>query len=222
MARPTRATGRGDARAGTPARGRALRARGKRTLQRLLDAGTEVFAERGYHAARVDDIVKAASTSHGTFYLYFASKEDLFQALAVDTAEAMVSLARTLPDLTEGDDGRAALEEWVQAFADLSARSGAVIRTWTEAEVVDTDIGRIGAQLVNEFSRELARRLQTAAPDVDPRLGAAAIVAMIERSFYYLEARKLPVARDAMVSTLAAVTHAALFGAGARAPSTTR
>jgi AcrR family transcriptional regulator len=38
-------------------------------MQRLLDAGVEVFAARGYHAARVDDIVKVAETSHGTFYL---------------------------------------------------------------------------------------------------------------------------------------------------------
>ena len=131
--------------------------------------------------------MKAANTSHGTFYLYFAIKEDLFRALAVDVAEAMVGLARTLPDLTDGDDGRAALRAWLEGFADLYSRSGAVIRTWTEAEVVDTDFGRIGAELVNEFSRQLARRLEVAAPDVDPRLGAAALVAMIERSCYYLE-----------------------------------
>jgi len=207
------------ARAGAPAQGRELRARGKRTLRRLLDAGAEVFAERGYHAARVDDVVKAAATSHGTFYLYFASKEDLFQALAVDAAEAMVALARTLPDLSDDERGRAALEEWVDRFADLYAHYSAVIRTWTEAEIVDTEVGRIGGDLVAEFSRELARRLETAAPDVDARLAAAALVAMIERSLYYLEARRLQVPRGEMVATLASVTQAALFGAGARAPA---
>ena len=50
-------------------------------MRRLLDAAIVVFDERGYHAARVDDIVRVAETSHGTFYLYFSSKENLFQAL---------------------------------------------------------------------------------------------------------------------------------------------
>ncbi|MGH9031813.1 MAG: helix-turn-helix domain-containing protein, partial [Acidimicrobiia bacterium] len=79
--------------AGTPAQQRELRAQGRRTMGKLFDAGMRVFAERGYHAARVDDIVRAARTSHGTFYLYFANKEDLLRALAVDCAEEMMKLA---------------------------------------------------------------------------------------------------------------------------------
>ena len=133
--------------------GRPLRARGQRTLQRLLEAGAEVFAERGYHAARVDDIVHAASTSHGTFYLYFSSKQDLFRALAVEAAGEMVELARSLPPLTPDRAGYDALHEWLGQFADLYARCGAVIRTWTDAEIVDSDFGRIGGDLVGQFSQ---------------------------------------------------------------------
>ncbi|MGZ4691597.1 MAG: helix-turn-helix domain-containing protein, partial [Acidimicrobiia bacterium] len=69
---------------GTPARQRELRAQGRKTMRRLSDAGMRVFAERGYHQSRVDDIVRTARTSHGTFYLYFANKGDLLRALAVD------------------------------------------------------------------------------------------------------------------------------------------
>src|SRR6476469_2681053 len=94
------------ARIGLPAQGRELRARGRRTLRRLLDAGAKVFAERGLHAARVDDVVKAAKTSHGTFYLYFANKEDLFRALALDVAERMVELAAEFPAFSPDGDGR--------------------------------------------------------------------------------------------------------------------
>ena len=58
-----------------------------------------MFARRGYHAARVDDVVRAARTSHGTFYLYFANKEDLLRALAVDCAHRLTDLAdRRRPD----------------------------------------------------------------------------------------------------------------------------
>ena len=42
-----------------------LRARGEQTRQKLLDAGAEILPKRGYHDARVDDIVEAAGVSHG-------------------------------------------------------------------------------------------------------------------------------------------------------------
>jgi AcrR family transcriptional regulator len=206
------ARGDGNRRGGEPVRGRDLRARGKRTLERLLEAGATVFEARGYHAARVDDIVKAANTSHGTFYLYFASKEDLFHALALDVAEAMVALARELPVLAPGADGFLALRAWLERFHLLYARHAPMIRSWTEAEIVESEMGKIGGDLVVQFSREVAVRLRHAAPDLDPDLAALALVAMIERSNYYLATRQVRVAGGEMVEMLARVTHAGLFG----------
>ena len=195
---------------------RELRARGQQTLRRLLDAGGAVFADRGFHAARVDDIVKAARTSHGTFYLYFASKEDLFRALAGDVAASMARLARDLPPLTPDEEGFAALTDWLRRFTDLYEREAALLRVWTEAEMVDSELGQVGGDLVAQFARELATRLRSATPDLDSRVAALAIVAMIERATYYLHARQIRVDRDELVETLAAVTHAGLFGADAR------
>src|SRR5436305_14724640 len=115
------------ARGGGPAQTRELRARGKRTMRKLLDAGIEVFATRGYYAARVDDIVKLARTSHGTFYLYFANKEDLFGALTTEVATAMHDLAEALPAFEPGPDGLAALRDWVADFTALYEKYGSVI-----------------------------------------------------------------------------------------------
>jgi AcrR family transcriptional regulator len=214
------ATGSEPDQATTPAepprgRHRELRARGQRTLERLLAAGAQVFAARGYHAARVDDVVKAAKTSHGTFYLYFSSKEDLFRALAEGVAEAMVDLARELPALDAQPGGYDALHAWLTRFADLYAHHGAVIQTWTEAEIVDSEMGAVGAELVVQFSRELAERLRHSAPDLHPGIAALALVGMIERSNYYLASNQLRVRDDEIVTTLAAALHAGIFGAGA-------
>src|SRR4029077_12750726 len=114
---------------------RELRARGQRTMRQLLDAGVEVFASKGYFAARVDDIVKLARTSHGTFYLYFANKEDLFRALAAEVADEMQTLAESLGPLEAGPAGEESLREWIGRFADLYEHYGPVIRAWTEAEI---------------------------------------------------------------------------------------
>jgi AcrR family transcriptional regulator len=197
-ARGTSGTARRAAR--QPAQTRELRARGQRTQRKLLDAGVEVFASRGYHAARVDDVVNLARTSHGTFYLYFANKEDLFRALMAQVADEMQALAEELGPLTPGKGGRAQLQEWIGRFADLYEHYGPVIRAWTEAEI-------------GSFTRVLTARIADAdPPDLDPVIAALAIVAMLERLNYYVLSRQVRVNRNQMVETLARVTHAALFG----------
>jgi AcrR family transcriptional regulator len=52
----------------------------ERRLQ-LLRAAREVFATKGYHDAKVDDIVAAAKVAKGTFYLYFPDKRSVFAEL---------------------------------------------------------------------------------------------------------------------------------------------
>ena len=74
---------------GTPAQDRELRAQGRETVRKLLEAGMIEFEERGFGGVRVDDVVKRAGISHGTFYLYFANKEDLFKALLRDALHDM-------------------------------------------------------------------------------------------------------------------------------------
>jgi AcrR family transcriptional regulator len=54
------------------------------TRERILEAAVAVFASKGYHDTKVDDIVSASKTSKGAFYFYFPSKQDIFLAL-VDT-----------------------------------------------------------------------------------------------------------------------------------------
>ena len=47
----------------------------------LLDAAFELFVERGFAATRIDDIAARAGVSKGTVYLYFPSKQAVFEAL---------------------------------------------------------------------------------------------------------------------------------------------
>lgn len=54
------------------------------TRARILEAAVTVFASKGYHDTKVDDIVSESKTSKGSFYFYFPSKQDIFLAL-VDT-----------------------------------------------------------------------------------------------------------------------------------------
>src|SRR6476620_6457202 len=52
-----------------------------RTRGLFVDAAEQVFAEKGFVPATLDDIAKAAGYSKGAIYKYFATKEDLFLAV---------------------------------------------------------------------------------------------------------------------------------------------
>ena len=47
----------------------------------ILAAALEVFAERGFQAARLEEVAKRAGVSKGALYLYFETKADLFRAV---------------------------------------------------------------------------------------------------------------------------------------------
>jgi len=182
-------------------------------MRRLLDAGVEVFATRGYYAARVDDIVKLARTSHGTFYLYFSNKEDLFHALAREVGDSLQELAASLPALGPDGDGEDALHEWVARFADLYDRYGPIVRAWTEAEMGTHEFGRLGTDVLTRFTMTFTDRISGVLPDrVDPQIAALALVAMLERMNYYVLSKQVRVSRATMIDTLTNVMHASLFG----------
>jgi AcrR family transcriptional regulator len=124
---------------------------------KLLDAGRTVFEERGFHAARVDDVVKAAQTSHGTFYLYFANKEDLFKALTLDALHDVEVIAAEFPRVTPDAAGRTALRDWVQRFCDIYATHATVIRILSQADVIGEDFFSDGLQLLFRLAEALTQ-----------------------------------------------------------------
>jgi AcrR family transcriptional regulator len=201
-------------RGGAPAQERKLRSQGKETLRKLLDAGMIVFEKRGYHAARVDDIVNVAKTSHGTFYLYFANKEDLFWALLSDVSDEMTALSGSLGPVPAGRKGYEELRSWLERFFDLYRRYQPVIRAWTEAETDTTEMGVFGADVLNRFSRRLVDRIREAdpPPGIDPEIAALAMVAMIERFSYYIATRTVGTDQEQMLDTLASMLHIGVFG----------
>jgi AcrR family transcriptional regulator len=64
--------------------GRELKAKGLETRRRLLDAAERVFGELGFYDASIVKITEAAGVAQGTFYLYFASKQEIFEELVRD------------------------------------------------------------------------------------------------------------------------------------------
>jgi len=80
---------------------RQLTSQGAERKQQLLDAAARLFAEQGYEATRVVDIVEAAGVAKGLFYWYFQNKEALFRELAADIRHELPRTQRKAIDWDE-------------------------------------------------------------------------------------------------------------------------
>src|SRR4051812_47679475 len=94
------------------------RRRREETVERLLDAALETFAEIGFAAASVEDICRRGGFTRGAFYSSFRTKDELFGALFV--RETTRDLARAEQQLAgieqEADPVAAAVERCLSTF----------------------------------------------------------------------------------------------------------
>jgi AcrR family transcriptional regulator len=68
-------------------------------------AALQVFSERGFAAARLEDVAEVAGVSKATIYLYFESKADLFAAIVREIATPRFDAIEKLIDTHEGPSG---------------------------------------------------------------------------------------------------------------------
>jgi AcrR family transcriptional regulator len=196
---------------------RELRAQGRKTMRKLENAGMQVFAERGYHQARVDDIVRVARTSHGTFYLYFSNKEDLLRALAVTCAEQLDELADTVGTIDSTDDGYVELRAFLDRFVSTYRQYGVVIRAWMEGQVSEPDVDRLGVKAFTHIANALSAQIAASgcAQAEDPAASVAALMALLERFSYAVASRNVDLDDGAGLDSLARLVHRGFFGAAA-------
>lgn len=75
--------------------------RKKKRRKELLRVAEALFGEKGFDATTIDDITQGAGISHGTFYVYFASKEEVLQHLGGDVLEEMLTFSRNMASREE-------------------------------------------------------------------------------------------------------------------------
>lgn len=188
--------------------------KGQATRAKLVAAGVTVFARRGLQATRVDDIVSEARTSHGTFYLYFSSKEELFDQLVAEVADEFAKLTDVLPEIRATPDSRAALEQWLIELIGVYEQFGPVIRSWTESDRSLSDGG--GIDVLGLLATSLASRVKVRRrKDLDPEIAALALFAMFERVNYFVITAQLDATREQLARTLADIALDAFFGVDA-------
>ena len=161
-------------------RDEARRARTDVYRQHILEAAEQVFAERGFEAAKLQEIGKAAGLSMGTIYAIFPGKQELYDAILATRGEELHRLAREAAsrDLPPHAALDALIElyiDWFLAHPDflrMHLRSGASwglgpaaptdgqIAHWQDIHALQADIFRRGiaaGDFVDEDPSYLAR-----------------------------------------------------------------
>jgi AcrR family transcriptional regulator len=160
--------------------GRTLSARGTRTRQRLLEAAEAVFAEHGYHDASVVKVTEAAGVGQGTFYLYFTSKQEVFDELVRDLNRRV---RRAMKEASS--QGKTRLEAELlgfRAYFRFTAEHPALYRIIRQAEFVSPEMLRYHYDRLSsgyvEALQEASERGEIAA--LDPEVAAWALMGMGE------------------------------------------
>jgi AcrR family transcriptional regulator len=162
--------------------------KGAQTRARLLEAGKSVFEESGFLEARISDIAERAGLSHGSFYHYFESKEQIFREVA-ETQETLLTAPAADPDETDGvaltelERLYRANRRYLERYRDSAEIMGVIEQVSRYDDHVHEARMRRQKHFADRAERSI-RRLQrqgAADADVDPELAALALGSMVAR-----------------------------------------
>ena len=176
------------------------------TRERLLGAAKEVFAERGYVDATVEDIAARAGASRATFYLHFRSKTELTLALIEEAERLGVERYRVLDELLSGppDQARAELRAWLAGWlGPWREDAGSNAAVW-QAASSEPDIERRLIALSQAFISALERTFDQwpAERRAEVRERALMVEMMTQRLFYLAAHSEFPSTDDTLLDFL--------------------
>lgn len=161
-------------------------AKGRRTRERLFEAGKTVFERDGFLPARVTDISAEAGVSHGSFYHYFDSKETLFREIAEQVEVRLVGMDELA---YEGDPPpvveriRAANRAYLRAYK----QEARIMRVIEEVSRYDTEVQAVRKRrddhLASRMEASITRLQEKGLADrrVNVRYAATALGSMVAR-----------------------------------------
>lgn len=162
--------------------------KGAATRARLLAAAKQIFEEDGFLDARISDIAERAGLSHGSFYHYFESKDEVFREVAdaveEDLREPMDSIILN-PDSVLSPLDR--ITEGIRVHMESYRREARIMGVIELVSRYDEHMRQARAERRRRSSEQVAlaiRQLQThgmADPGIDPDVAAAVLGSMTSR-----------------------------------------
>ncbi|OJU85268.1 MAG: TetR family transcriptional regulator [Solirubrobacterales bacterium 70-9] len=180
--------------------------RGLRTRTALVEAARTVFERDGYLEARITDITKEAGVAAGSFYTYFDSKEEIFEAVAAAVQEDM--LHPRLRERLGEDDPLVLIDAANREYLLSYKRNARLMALFEQVAQIDDEFREVrrkrGAAFVRRNAK-MIRRLQDAGradPELDPLIAAHALSGMVGRMAYSVFVLNERIPFERLVTTL--------------------
>jgi AcrR family transcriptional regulator len=161
--------------------------KGIRTRERLVDAAKEIFEEHGFLNARISDIAERAGQSHGSFYYYFQSKEEIFREVAAAVDQRLFA---SLGEVILADSGmpvqqriRESMRRYLESYRQEARIMGLiehVARFDPQVNALRLARHQRHTEQVADIIKQLQRR-KVADPKLDPMIAAAALGGLSHR-----------------------------------------
>lgn len=162
--------------------------KGARTRARLLEAAKAVFEQDGFLEARISDIAERAGLSHGSFYHYFDSKEEIFREVAEAVEDQLSApMAGVILDPESHASPPERIREALRRHLESYRREARIIGVIEQMSRYDKQVNDVRQARHDHYSKQVAdsiRALQEhglADPELDPKIAAAALGAMTSR-----------------------------------------
>ncbi len=159
------------------------------TAEKILQAASRLFAEKGYSNVSVRDLCRETGTTAPVLYYYFGSKKGLFDAVARKQI-SMDAFISKLSGIAQRQDPRKALEEFIRtyltSFPERAFDPGLYMRDSAtldkqSARMVSEDLERIRTMASELISKSMAKRYFRR---TDPLLAADCLLGMLNRVIF--------------------------------------
>jgi AcrR family transcriptional regulator len=181
------------------------------TRRRLIEAGTELFARRGFARTRAADISREAGVAVGTLYLHFTDKEELLREILFHGFEEIHAVARRIA-ATEYPSVPESVRAHTEGLVGYAAEHPALFQILFSTEVATT---AAGAELLGSLTAHQEERLREGMAegyfraDLDPAVAAHAVIGMLTQVLRWWTHDPSQAPREVVVDT---ITKLRLFG----------
>lgn len=186
------------------------------TRDRIISAATEVYFDKGFSDAKIDDITSYVGLSHGTFYIYFKNKKDVLYKLVKETFDLLYDVTE---DPWKREHSYESLRESIHGYFIMYQSHWKVIRTWKEVAMQDAEFMQLWETLVDQITRRIKQNIESSirrglCQPIDSAVAARALSGMIDHYANDSLMKGETIDIDLASHTLAHIWYYGIYGVG--------